>query len=79
MIKAFKSFLCRGIYVHVLEIWGEVNPKVDLALLVVLFNKLFVVHGQLLLVLLQADVDAVDKHLAVDNSSLRLHLYLGGL
>ena len=59
--------------------WGEIDTEVNLALLLVLLNKLFVVHGQLLLILLQADVDVVDKHLAVSDSRLRLDLWLGAL
>ena len=59
--------------------WREIDTEVNFALLLVLFNKLFVVHGQLLLILLQADVDVVDKHLAVSDSWLRLDLYLRAL
>jgi hypothetical protein len=35
-----------------------------------------VVHGELLLILLQTNVDAMDEHLAVSDSSFCLGLYL---
>jgi len=46
------------------------------SLFILLFNILLVVHSELLLIFLQAYVDAMNKHLAVRGSSFRLILYL---
>ena len=56
---------------------GEIDPKVNFTLLLSLFNKLFVVHRQLLLILLEAHVDTVHKHFSVGYSRFWLNLYLG--
>lgn len=59
-----------------MEVRSKIDTEVNFALLFGFFNKLFVVHGHLLLVLLKTNVDAVNKHLAVGDSSLSLSLYL---
>ena len=56
---------------------GKIDPKVNFTLLLSLFNKLFVVHWQLLLILLEAHVDTVHKHFTMSYSRFWLNLYLG--